>query len=337
MLTATGGKIEVVAYGGGVPCPDCFRSVGTISEVAPRFFETGSFPCGQCNREVDVWEASHRLVSKTGASFNGLTSLGAATTTFRFELRRNEWKEVDFSQYGVPEDAALLQVSFYPQRHDCCFPFICQKQFSPKPLERKVQVFGQPLPEGKAQEVAVAATVTWVPSHDDYKESWIYLTEAFDAWASQKYWHVILPAYVAFEIALMRFVKTSMERRLSKERISDFVRDGLTSSVSLNVVLPLLCDLSSVKRLPDPIRGELNRLRKLRNELVHDGLGKDAISKQLASELLCATVFGFEYLRYAESSLLGIPAVPSYKLAITPQTAHVAVVIEVKPAPERSA
>jgi hypothetical protein len=278
-------------------------------------------------------------VSKTGASgasFNGLTSLGAATTTFRFELGRNEWKEVDLSQYGVPEDATLLQVSVYPQRHDCCFPFICQKQFSPKPLERKVLVFGQPLPAGDAQEVIVAATVTWVPSHDDYKESWIYLTEAFDAWASQKYWHVILPAYVAFEIALMRFVKTALEQRLSKERISDFVRDGLTSSVALNVILPLLCDSSSVKRLPEPIRVDLNRLRKRRNELVHDGLGKDAVSKQLASELLCATVFGFEYLRYVESTLLGIPPVPSHKLATAPESAHVAVVVEVKPASERS-
>jgi hypothetical protein len=182
--------------------------------------------------------------------------------------------------------------------------------------------------------VDVAASVTWVPSHDDYKESWIYLTEAFDAWASQKYWNVILPAYVAFEIALMRFVKTAMERRLSKERISDFVRDGLTSSVALNVILPLLCDLSSVKRLPDPIRGDLNRLRKLRNELVHDGLGKDAVSKQLASELLCATVFAFEYLRYAESSLLGIPAKPPYKPAVAGQSAHVAFVLPVKPASE---
>ena|ERR1700674_338801 len=314
---ATGIRIDVVAYGSGVPCPDCLHSVGTISEVAPRFFETGSSPCGQCNREIDVWEASHKLVGKTGASFNGLTSLGAQTTSFRFELGRNEIKEVDLSQYGVPDDATLLQVSFYPQRHDCCFPFVGQRQFSPQTLGRKVLVFGKPV-EGDAQEVPIGASVTWVPSHDENRESWIYLTEAFDAWASQKYWHVILPAYVGFEIALMRFVKTTMERRLSKASISDFVRDGLTSSVALNVILPLLCDLSNVKRLSDPIRGELNRLRKLRNDLVHDGLNKDAVSKQLASEMLCATVFGFEYLRYADRSLQGNPGEPLSKGAAAP-------------------
>ncbi|MGA2357318.1 MAG: hypothetical protein ABSG02_22705 [Terriglobales bacterium] len=307
--TPIGISLEVVAYGSGVPCPNCLHSVGTISEVAQRFFETGSFPCGWCSSEIDVWEASHKLVSKTGASFNGLTSLGAQKTSFRFELGRSETKEIDLSQYGVPDDATLLQVNLYPQRQDCCFPFIGHKQFSPQSLGRKILVFGQPL-DGSAQEVIIAASVTWVPSHDESKESWIYLTEAFDAWASQKYWNVILPAYVGFEIALMRFVKATMERRLSKERISDFVRDGLTSSVALNVILPLLCDLSTIRRLPDSIRGELNRLRKLRNELVHDGLAKDGVSKQLASEMLCATVFGFEYLRYAEDPLRKTEAPP---------------------------
>jgi hypothetical protein len=299
MNATTGFRIDQISVGTGIPCPDCLYSLGTISDVAPRFFETGSFQCGHCTREVDVWEASQTLVRRLGASFNGLTSLGARQTFFTMKLGRNEIKEVNLSQHGVPEDATLLQILFYPQRRDCCFPLVTPGRFLPQTLARKVLVFGQPL-EGDAQEEVISACVTWVPSHEDWTESWIYLTEAFDAWASQKHWHVILPAYVAFEIALMRVVKTAMERRFSKERIADFSRDGLTSSVALNVILPLLGDSSSVKPLPDSIRGQLNRLRKLRNDLVHDGLRKDAVSKQLASEMLCATVFGFEYLRYAE-------------------------------------
>jgi hypothetical protein len=305
-------RIVQVSIGKGIPCPDCLYSLGTISEVAARFFETGLFPCGHCGSNVDVWDASHKLVQKLGASFNGLTSLGAQETTFTMKLSRNEIRAVDISQFGVPEDATLLQVSFHAQRHDCCQPLVTQGQFFPQTLVRKVLVFGQPV-EGDAQEEVVAACVTWVPSHDDYKESWIYLAEAFDAWASQRFWHVILPAYVAFEIALMRVVRAAMKRRLPKNAIADFSRNGLTSSVAMNVILPLLCDSSNVKHLPDPIRGELNRLRRLRNDLVHDGLRKDAVPKLLASEMLCATVFGFEYLRYAESCLVSQlrPSIPA--------------------------
>jgi hypothetical protein len=314
MIPAADFTIDQISVGPAIPCSDCRYSLGTIADVAPRFFEIGSFRCIHCNREIDAWEASQKLVRRLGASFNGLISLGAQQTFFTMKLGRNETKEVDFSQYAVPQDATLLQILFTPQRRDCCIPLVIQECFLPQTLSRKVLVFGQAL-EGDAQEEVISWCVTWVPSHDDYKESWIYLTEAFDAWASRKHWHVILPAYVAFEIALMRIVKSAMERRLSKERIADFCRNGLTSSVALNVILPLLCDSSNVKHLPDSIRGELNRLRKLRNDLVHDGLRKDAVSQQLASEMLCATVFGFEYLRYAERGLLAGAAEPIGKPA----------------------
>jgi hypothetical protein len=307
MNPATGFNLIQISIGTSIPCPDCLYSQGTISDVAPRFFETGSFRCRHCSCEIDVWEASRRLVRSLGASFNGLISLGAQQTFFTIKLGRNEIKEVNLSEHGIPDDATLLQIYFHAQRRDCCLPLATQGHILPQTLARKVLVFGQPL-EGDAQEEVISACVTWVPSHDDYNESWIYLAEAFDAWASQKHWNVILPAYVAFEIALMRVVKTAMERRLSKERIADFSGNGLRSSVALNVILPLLCDSSNVKYLPDSIRGELNRLRKLRNALVHDGLTKDAVSKPLASEMLCATVFGFEYLRYAERGLLSVPA-----------------------------
>jgi hypothetical protein len=290
--------------GPGLPCPnpECIRPLGSVSEVAPVFFERGSVQCGYCKREVDVWEACRNLVRNNAGSYNGLTSFGGQYTTFTTKLARNELKEIVFSQHGIPEDAVLLQASFYPQRRDCCNPLFSPGRYLPQTLTRKVLLFGQPL-EGDAQEERIAVGVTWVPFHDDFKESWIYLTEAFIAWASQKHWNVILPAYVAFEIALIRIVESAMEQRLSKGIISDFAKDGLTSSIALNVILPLLCDASNVKRLPDSIRGELNRLRKLRNKLVHDGLAKDAVSKPLASEMLCAAVFGFEYLRYAEGVL----------------------------------
>ena len=94
-----------------------------------------------------------------------------------------------------------------------------------------------------------------------------------------------------------------MERHISKGRVKDFVKDGLTSSVALNIILPLLCDLHGVKRLPDAIRGELNRLRDLRNQFVHDGLKKEEVSEYVAAELLSAAMFGFEYLRYVEPRL----------------------------------
>jgi hypothetical protein len=57
------------------------------------------------------------------------------------------------------------------------------------------------------------------------------------------------------------------------------------------------------------ILGGLNRLRRMRNDLVHKGLIDDKTKPQditlsIVAEPLCAAVFAFEYLRYIRSKLL---------------------------------
>jgi hypothetical protein len=232
-----------------------------------------------------------------GASFFTVSSLGAKDTRFSFELARGETKEIDLSAHGIPDDATLLRLNFNPGGD--CFPLLLHSNsVSVRPLQTKMYVFGRPMDMGFAPGQPISALVTWVRA-DEPTESWVYLAEALDAMASRRYWHVILPSYVAFEISLMRVLKQGMERQISKDRVRDFMKDGLTSSVALNIILPLLCDLHGAKRLPDAIRGELNRLRDLRNKFVHDGLKKEEVPERAAAELLSAAVFGFEYLRYA--------------------------------------
>ncbi len=296
-------SIRIITKGWGIPCSHCKHAFPPLAEVAPTFFESGRVVCSHCNRNVDLWKAACALAREPGASSFTTTSLGAEQTSFLFELARGEHKELDLIAFGVPADATLLQLIFTPQGGDC-FPILKHaNSVSVRPLQTKMYVFGMPMDMGEAPGKPISALVTWVRPADD-TESWIYLAEALDAMASRRYWHVILPGHVAFETSLMRVVKQGMEQRISKERVRDFLKNGLTSSVALNIILPLLCDLSGVKRLSDVIRGELNRLRDLRNQFVHEGLKKEEVSERLAGELLSAAVFGFEYLRYAGPRLV---------------------------------
>jgi hypothetical protein len=62
-------------------------------------------------------------------------------------------------------------------------------------------------------------------------------------------------------------------------------------------------------QMPEGIRGGLNRLRGLRNNLIHEGRIDDPIKPQdvtlpLIAEPLCASVFSFEYVRHIKSKLL---------------------------------
>ena len=97
---------------------------------------------------------------------------------------------------------------------------------------------------------------------------------------------------------MMPAIAARLRRHASHDTVKRFVADALTYSYALNVVLPYMCGELGVPRMPDVIRGALNKLRKKRNEIIHEGVKDAAISHEEAAEGLGATAFGFEYMRY---------------------------------------
>jgi hypothetical protein len=102
----------------------------------------------------------------------------------------------------------------------------------------------------------------------------------------------------------MPVVRELLERHASVEHVKGFMGDRLTFGNVINVVLPFVCAQAGIPKLPEKIRISLNKLRKLRNTIVHSGTGGDKITAQQVAEGLCAAVFGFEYVRYARPKLL---------------------------------
>lgn len=284
--------------GGGVPCPNCRHTFPPLPKTASAFFEAGTVDCRHCSQRVNLWEAALDWMRTSGASSVTLGSFGAEHTSFSFYLKPNETKELILTDHGIPSAAVLLSIVFTPQGADC-FPNVVHANSVPaRALNTKMMVFGRPFLSGTAGAPIIAA-ITWVPPSEG-SVSWVYLAEAFDAFAARRHWNVILPAYVSFELSLMNLLRPILERVASKNRVSNFMNDGLKSSDALNVLLPLLCDFYGLRPLPDPIRGELNHLRDLRNDFVHDGLERESVTEETTGRLLCAAIFGLEYLRYVK-------------------------------------
>ncbi len=49
--------------------------------------------------------------------------------------------------------------------------------------------------------------------------------------------------------------------------------------------------------MTDALRGRLNRLRDLRNQVAHNGVTKKPLVPHEAAEMICAALFGFQYLK----------------------------------------
>jgi len=160
-------------------------------------------------------------------------------------------------------------------------------------------------PDGD-EDGSIAVSVAWVQKGDN-TISWSYLLDAFEAMASHRWRSVILPSYAAFEIALSPLVLAGLTKLVSKGVVDSFKGEkSFSSSAALNVLLPILCKEARLPLLPEVIRGRLNELRRLRNDMVHEGVENADVSQEVAGESLCASVFGLEYLRFIRPRLLPV-------------------------------
>jgi hypothetical protein len=234
-----------------------------------------------------------------------LVSVGARETFFDITLEAGSIKEIDLTQHGIPEDAVLLGIIFTPQGANC-FPLLMHDNLvSMRSLKTKFHVYGLETSKGE-RAGSIEVSVAWVGMGDN-TISWSYLLDAFESMASHRWRSVILPSYAAFEIALSPLVLTGLRKHVSKSVVDSFKGEkSFSSSAALNVLLPILCKEASLPLLPEVIRGRLNELRRLRNDMVHEGVENADVSQEVAGESLCASVFGLEYLRFIRSRLLPV-------------------------------
>jgi hypothetical protein len=284
----------------GVPCPNCVFSLGPFEVTAELFFADGKVNCKNCSSEVDLWQASVKFASISSPGSMTVASLGATQTHFAFDLKAGERKEIDLESFGVPKGATTLGLVFTP--HGSCFPIAMHaNNVLIRFLGPKMWVYGVPFGLG-TDDGRVSGFVTWI-RRELGTEGYQYMVDAMEAMSAKRYRYAVLSCHVAFELEVMSLVRTSLERHASKEKVEDFLVRELGVSNATNVVLPQVCGTAGIPLMPDEVRGALNRLRGLRNKIVHRGIPDEAVTEKVAAEMLYAAMFGFEYVRFARKRL----------------------------------
>jgi len=284
----------------GASCPSCKTALPSLGDIAAVFFQSGAVPCPKCGKGVDIWQATKESVRTHPGSLISLAELGANQTVFFFELDPGETKNLDFTEYGVPQAAVVVSVNYTPQGTGCFAVEFHGNDGRRRSHKPNAIVYGATLggePPGPAK---IATMITWV-NETEQPESWTMLADAFQAAADNRFSRVVVPAYSAFEVSLSRLIRDLLLRMASKESVDEFMVKDLSAAGALNVLLPFISKNSGLKDLPDDIRGKLTRLRRLRNRALHEGLRDADLDRSEVGELLCAAVFGFEFVQYARS------------------------------------
>jgi hypothetical protein len=289
---------------GSCPKAECRYVLPRLRESAPVYFKQGFVTCGHCGDRVDLWQAAvDRATRMSSLGAWALCSLGAAQTSFVMSLETGKYYSVELMNYGVPADAKILKRGYTGQGGDVT---AMEWHGNAPPLRfpgTVLRLVGVPLGEGPLPRVGrVAINTVWV-RHEDSDE-WSYLVTAFESAAAGDYAPSLVFAQSAVEISMMPLIEQKFRRHASAEHVKNFMRDSLSYSHALNVVLPNLCAEAGLGRMPDVVRGSLNKMRKKRNDIIHEGTEVAAVTAQDAMEGLCAAAFGFEYMRYVGPILL---------------------------------
>lgn len=289
-----------------VSCSGCGAPITIQDTYTTEYFDKKSVVCPSCNAVLDWWATVLREVRENFMMNQAFGPVGAQSVIFRITLRPGERTQYKLSDHGIPSDAKVLYVNYTPE--GTLFPVELHGNV-PTQRSLRSEVTLWPVPFGSAAETKttdVNVLVTWVP-HSQLDESWGNLVDAFEAYAAGSYHSAVVPANVAVEAALSVFLFEYLARYAGRDRVKRFLEDAATYSHQLNVLLPFVSALGGVPELPHHIRGLLNRLRELRNQIAHNGKLETLLSQGEAAELLCSALFGFRYVGLVQSRLARKP------------------------------
>jgi hypothetical protein len=289
-------------------CPECSFVIPPLNEVSGAYFNEGSIICSHCGIAVDLWKTTLDRVIRLAAFMPSLAALGPKVTHLKFRVPANKAAELDLTKFGIPEGATILFVNYTP--NDNSLPIEWHGNTPPRRFRgTKVNLYGVQTrtSEGIPYEEAVSGDnvgvmVLWAPAEPS-DAPWLYLVDAIEAVSLGRFSQAIVPAHAAAEISITPMIRPILIKYSSRKDVERFLRQELSFSSVINVVVPLICALVGAKPLPNEIRGNLNALRKLRNEFVHKGVLPTAIEAKEARTLLCAAAFGLEYGKYLGSFL----------------------------------
>jgi hypothetical protein len=293
------GKAESTEMSGWVPCRSCNAILPFAAEVFPLYFSGRTVECPRCNSRLSWWDSVVDAVLQEFNFGQALVLAGTRAIALNVELISGETTEVDLTAYGVPEQAEILYLNLTP--NGTPFPII-QGGNTPNlgPIGPRFHLYGRHYPDWRPGGKASLFAIWFAPGDADTTVR--HLVDAARQYEAKRYEGVVVPANIAIEAAVTPLVALALRPFAGEKRLKEFLKDGATYSHQLNVLLPLVAHIVGVPTLDDRIRGILNRIRSLRNDVAHTGACKSQTRRD-AAEHLAAVIFGMRHLDFLRDAL----------------------------------
>jgi hypothetical protein len=264
------------------PCPECQAiSFPITNENLSNYFYGSKMNCPKCDTKLDWWSLLLRHFDGEFPSYTYAIA-GGFRTSLRIYMKAGEIFTLNLEEIGIPIDSKILQVSYTPNGNGL-FPVELHGNTPARHhIPNIINLYGRPFGE-PSEETAIAVQINWAKKIND-NQIWKNIVNAVESTL-----HNIMTKYFSPFSA--------------KDRVEDFLNNGATYSHQLNILLPLIAHTYGFPKMPESIRGNLNKLRGYRNSLAHKGKTDKQIDKKTVSELICSAAFGLSYLNLLEEKI----------------------------------
>jgi hypothetical protein len=279
-----------------------------MDELISSYLRGEAFACPQCSAQIDYWSLLLESVKADVFSTSLISLIAGYSSVFSITLEKGKVARLDLSEYGIPKDAQLYRMIFTAigdgSEKAALFPGTGYVGPLPEHTISPIQILW-PTPGPYEREPLdrndVNVLVTWAPhsGEDDIKQ---ILVDALFAIGRSDLRAAIVWANVAVETAVYRLIQPTLEQIVGSKRAKNFLQDAATYSHQLNVVLPLMLHRSAAPTFPPERLGNLNRLRRLRNDLAHSASGV-SLDRDEVLTCLCAAVLFVHYFDLIKPNL----------------------------------
>src|SRR5947209_2609297 len=190
-----------------IRCHECNEITETEANIVDRYLFGQPGTCPHCHATVDYWRVAVLMVKRNFAILEPFFLLGARSTSFQTKFFRDRITQFDLYAEGLPKDALIINVNI---GGDAMF---CGEAGGSDRILRNtgglLNIHAYHMshsPEPRLDEGHANIFVTWVPTSND-DAAWTNLVTAFNNYVSANYEASLIPANVAVDAWLCRFLE----------------------------------------------------------------------------------------------------------------------------------
>jgi hypothetical protein len=288
-------------------CPACRYGFPISHELFVHHFQGTLSQCPrvECGVEFDWWKSmidSLILMSRSGTSNAASNTIGT-TTMARVSMAVGGVTEVRLADYAVPPTALVLEIAnvpvVLPGGHVEILPWGTRHRLRWSiPHVVDLYAAGLGIRAGTAVEVDIRAH--WVDV-DSAPDAMVAMAQAVVAFGERFYDCIPLPANTTVELSVTRLLtERGRDAGISKSQV-----DKHNLAEKLATLLPLLAERLGAPKLPNEVVAGLVELRRLRNDVGHQGQPKQPVEPGEAAKCLAAAIFSYEYFSMLRTTTLG--------------------------------